>query len=114
DGDGDEAAFAEHEPVAEGGLADVADGEPVDVDPADLDLAGDGGAPVDEVDDDAVLGEHDPLLGHPGEDGECGVGPQVAPFAVHRHDVARAHRVVEVEQLACGRVAGDVHLRGAL
>ena len=40
-------------------LADVADVEPVDVHVPDRHAADDRGLAVDEVDDDAVLGEHD-------------------------------------------------------
>ena len=45
---------------------------------------------------------------------EFGVGPQVAPFAVDRHQVLRLADVVEVQQLAGRGVAGDVHLGVAL
>ena len=44
----------------------------------------------------------------------CGVGPQVAPLAVDRDDVARAGHVEHVEQLAGRRVAAHVNLRDVL
>ena len=50
---------------------------------------------------------------HPGQRGQPGVGPQVAPLAVHRHEVAGLDQVQHVEQLAGGRVPGDVHQRVA-
>ena len=43
------------------GLGDVADRGAVDEDVAAVDLAGDPGLAVDQVDDDAVLGDHDVL-----------------------------------------------------
>ncbi len=49
-----------------------------------------------------------------GQGAQFGVGTQVAPFAVDRHEVLRAADVVEVQELARGRVAGDVDLGVAL
>ena len=49
-------------------------------------------------------------VGTPGLDAEPGVRAQVPPLAVHRHEVARLDHVEQVEQLAGGRVPGDVHL----
>ena len=62
DEDRDDALVAEDAAVLEGGLGDVADREAVDVDVARLDLAGDLGLAVDEVDDHAVLGDDDAVL----------------------------------------------------
>ena len=64
DDDGDEALLAEDAPVLEVGLGDLADAGAVDVDVAALDRAGDPRDAVDEVDDDAVLGDDDPLARH--------------------------------------------------
>ena len=91
------------------GLGDVADGRAVDEDVAAVDLAGDLGDTVDEVDDHAVLGHHDALARHAGGDGQVGVGPHVADLAVDRQHVARLDDVVAVEQLAGAGVAADVH-----
>src|SRR5439155_22204219 len=89
DGGGDETAVAEDAALGEQGLADVADGQAVDVDVPGLDVAGQPGHAVDQVDHVAVLAEH-----HPGQvdaalDRQTGVGAQVAPLAVDRHEVAR-------------------------
>ncbi len=62
-----------------------------------------------QVDDRAVLGDDRPVARHPGRHGQVAVGDQVPDLAVHRHHVARADQVVDVEQLAGGSVAGDVH-----
>ena len=67
--------------------------------------------PFDQVDADAVLGQHDVLLGHPGAHRQLGVGAQMPPGAVHRHHVARPHPVVEEQQLAGVGVARNVHAR---
>ena len=69
--------------------------------------------PVDQVDDDTVLGEHDPLRIDARCLGERRIRAQVPPLAVDGHRVGRAHRVVE-EQLAGRGMAGDVHLRTLL
>src|SRR5690606_5165338 len=112
--DGDDALVAEDLAVLQGGLTDVADGEAVDVDVAGLHLAGDLRLALDEVDDHAVLGDDDPVVRDAGEGAQLGVGPQVAPLAVHRHPVPRPADVVEVQQLAGGGVTRDVHLGVAL
>ena len=111
DGDRDEATLAEHQAVRQGRVADVADREAVDVDVPDRNTADDLGETVDQVDHHAVLGEHHALLGNTGRHGQCGVGAQVPPFAVHRHGVGGAHRVVQVQQLTGRGVPGDVDLR---
>ena len=67
-----------------------------------------------QVDHRAVLGDDRPVPRHPGRDGQVAVGHQVPDLAVHRHHVARTDQVVDVEQLAGGGVAGDVHQRVAL
>ena len=108
----DEALLAEDPAVLEVGLGDVADVGAVDEDVAAVDLAGDARDAVDEVDDDAVLGDHDVL--DAGRPGERGVGLHVAVLAVHRQHVARLDDVVGVEQLAGAGVTGDVDLRVAL
>ena len=107
--DRDEALLAEDPAVLEGRLGDVADGRAVDEDVAAVDLAGDPRDPVDEVDDDAVLGHHDPLARDAGGDGQVGVGAHVPDLAVDRQHVARLDDVVAVEQLAGAGVAADVH-----
>ena len=61
--------------------------------------AHDSGHTVDQVDDVAVLRQHDPVLRHPGLARQLTVGQQVAPFAVDRHDAARLDDVVRVQQL---------------
>ena len=111
----DEALLAEDPPVLQVALGDVADRRAVDEDVAAVDLAGDPRDAVDQVDDDAVLGDDDPV----GRDAGlrwrasalatmCRISPCTG---MH---VARAHDVVAVEQLAGARVAGDVHDRVAL
>ena len=67
-----------------------------------------------EVYDDAVLGQHNPVAGNTGLHGQGGVGHQVTPLAMNRHDVARLDDVVAVEQLAGAGVTGDVNLGVAL
>ena len=84
----------------------------VDEDVAAVDLAGDARHTVDQVDDDAVLGDDDVL--DAGGTGEVGVGLHVPELAVHRQHVARPDDVVGVEELAGAGVAGDVHQRVAL
>src|SRR6478735_7026965 len=110
----DEALVAQDPAVLEQGLVGTAHAAAVDVHVAAVDDADDRRLAVDEVDDDAVLGEYDVVLGDTGLDREARVGPHVAPLAVHRHDVARLDDVVAVEQLAGTRVARDVHLGVAL
>src|SRR5690606_4407436 len=87
---------------------DVADRGAVHVHVAGLDHAADAGLAVVEVDDDAVLGDDDPVLGDPAEHGELGMGAQVTPFPVDRHEVPRPHHVEHVQQLSRGCVPGDV------
>src|SRR6478735_2554867 len=111
---GDETLVAQDPPVLEQRLVGAAHAAAVDVDVAALDDTGHLGDPVDEVDDDAVLGEHDVVLVDAGGDGELGVGIHVPPLAVHGKDVARLDDVVAVEQLARAGVARDVHLGIAL
>lgn len=60
---------------------------------------------------DPVLRQYDAAFLHTGLGREPGVGAQVPPGAVHRHHVARSHRVVEVQQLACVRMSGNVNPR---
>src|SRR3954451_4592282 len=110
----DHAFGGEGEAVLEGRFGGAADFHAVHVDVAGGDLAGDGRAPVDEVDDDAVLGDDDPVGVDAGTDGEVAVGPQVAPFAVYGHDVAGFDDVVAVDEFAGAGVSGDVHLGVAL
>src|SRR5690606_19592826 len=107
--DGDEALLAEDAPVLELGLGDLSDTRAVDVDVAARHRTDDARLAVDEVDDDAVLGEHDPLGRYPGLHRVCAVGDEVTDLAVDRHDVAGLDDVVDVQQLACARVDGDVH-----
>ena len=66
----DEALLAEDPAVLEVGLGDVADRGAVDEDVAAVDLAGDRGHAVDEVDDDAVLGDDDVVVGDAGRAGQ--------------------------------------------
>src|SRR5690606_16150927 len=108
DDHGDEALLAEDAAVLEGGFGDVSDGGAVDVDVSGLDDAGDSGPALVEVDDDAVLGDDDAVLGHSAEHGEVGVGAQVPPFAVDRHEVAGPDHVEHVQQFPGGSVPGDV------
>ena len=81
----DEALGAEDAPVLERGLGDVADRGAVDVDEPAVHGADDLGDALDEVDDDAVLGEDHAVRGDAGLDGEVAVGPQVAVLAVDGH-----------------------------
>ena len=74
-----------------------------------LDLADDRGDAVDEVDHDAVLGDHHVL--DAGGACQVGVGEHVPDLAVHRQHVARLDDVVAVEELAAGGVTGDVDAR---
>ena len=76
--DGDEALLAEDAPVLEVGVGDLADARAVDVDVAAPHGADDPRDAVDEVDDDAVLGDHDALARHAGLDRELGVGARGA------------------------------------
>src|SRR6478735_6908260 len=110
----DEALVAQDAAVLEERLVGAADAAAVDVHVAAVHHPADRGLPVDEVDDDAVLGEHDVVRRDSGGDGELGVGIHVAPLAVHGQHVARLDDVVAVEQLAGARVARDVHLGVAL
>ena len=71
----DEAFLAEDAPVLQLRLGDLADGEAVDVDVAARHRAGDVGLAVDQVDDHAVLGDHDVAFGHAGQRGQ----PRRAP-----------------------------------
>ncbi len=60
----DEAFLAEDAAVLQLRLGDFADGEAVDVDVAARHRACDAGLAGDEVDDHAVLGDHDVAFGH--------------------------------------------------
>ena len=109
-----EALLAQDPPVLQRGLGQLADRQPVHVHVAGRHLAHHRRPPVDQVDDHAVLGDHDVLLRHAGLGGQLGVRPQVPPFAVHRDEVPRPDQVQHVQQLARGRVPGHVHQRVAL
>jgi hypothetical protein len=114
DGQRDEALVAEDPPLLQRLLPHVADVEAVDVDVADRHRPDDRRLAVDQVDDDAVLGEQDPVGGHAGLLGQRRVRPQVTPLAVHRHEVSRLGHVEQRAQLAGRGVPGDVHPRGLL
>src|SRR6478752_4457571 len=111
---GDEALVAQDAAVLQECLVRAAHAAAVDVDVAALDDTDDRRLAADEVDDDAVLGQHDVVLVDAGGDGELGVGVHVSPLAVDREHVARLDDVVAVEQLAGAGVTGDVHLGVAL
>ena len=111
---GDHALLGERAAVLERGLGDPADDLAVDVHVARRDLAGDLRLALDQVDDDAVVGQDDAVGVDAGADREVGVGAQVAVLAVDRHDVARLHEVVAVDELTGAGVARDVHLGVAL
>src|SRR6266851_4055407 len=114
DDHGHEALLAQDPAVLERRLGHLAHGQAVDVDVAAGHLADHRGPPVHQVDHNAILGDHDVPIGHPAELGEPRVRPQVSPFAVHRHEVARPHQVQHVEQFAGRCVPGHVHHRVAL
>jgi len=111
--DGDHAFGSEGEAVLEGGFGGAADFHAVHVDVARGHLAGDRGTPLDEVDDDTVLGDDHPVGIDAGTDGEVAVGPEVTPFAVDGHDVPGLD-VVAVDEFTSAGVPGDVHLGVAL
>src|SRR6266567_6123054 len=95
----DEALVAEDAAVLQLRFGDLADGEAVHVDVAARYRAGHAGLPGHQVDDHAVLGDHDVVLRHAGLSGKVRVCAQVPPLAVHRHKVARPDQVQHVEQL---------------
>src|SRR6185312_13276017 len=114
DHDRDEALVAQDAAVFELGFGDLADGEAVHVDVAARHRASHAGLAADQVDDNAVLGDHDVVVRDAGQGGEVGVRPQVPPLAVYRHEVARPDQVQHIEQLAGRGVAGHVHQRRGL
>src|SRR6185369_7450863 len=81
----------------------------VDVDIPTLDVSHQLDPAVDQIDDITVLADRHPVLVDSGLDRQPGVGAQVPPLTVHRQEVARLHDVQQVEELASGRVTGDVH-----
>src|SRR5204863_6817320 len=97
---GDEATVAEDAPLGQQRLTHVADGQTVDIDVSALHVTDEPGPAVDQVDHVAVLAQHDPVRGHPGLDRQPGVRTQVPPFSVYGDEVAGAHHVEQVEQLA--------------
>src|SRR6266567_4315659 len=74
--DRDETLVTEDAPVLQRGLGHLADGQAVHVHVAARDRAGDRGLPVHQVDDQAVLRDHDLVVAHPGQRREPGVRPQ--------------------------------------
>ncbi len=62
-----------------------------------------------QLDDRAVLGDEDALLGHAGLAGELRVGGEHAVLAVDGHDVTGAQEREHRPQLLLARVTGDVY-----
>ena len=112
--DRDEPLLAEDAAVLQVGVGDLAHARAVDVDVAARHGAHHLGEAVLEVDDDAVLGVHDPLARDAGEHRDVAVGHEVPGLTVHGHGVAWPDDVVAVEQLAGTGVTGHVHARVAL
>src|SRR5699024_4000120 len=112
--DGDEALLPLDPAVLEHVLLGLADTRAVDVDVPARHRAGDPRPAVDEVDDDAVLGEHDPVGVYTGGDGQLAVGDEMTPLPVDRHDVAGPDDVVAVQEFPGAGMAGDVDLGVAL
>src|SRR6476659_2826343 len=102
---GDEPLVAQDAPVLEQRLGRAADRLAVDVDVPARHRADEPGPAVDEVDDTAVGRDDDALAWHPRRHGQLGVGDEVPPLAVDRHDVLGLDDVVDVEQLAGAGVA---------
>ena len=112
--DRDEALVAQDATVLQQSLGGLAHGRAVDVDVSAGHRTDDARDPVDEVDNHTVLSQNDASARNAGLDGQLGVGHQVTPLPVHRHDVARFDDVVAVEKLSGAGVAGDVNLGVAL
>ncbi len=116
DGD-DDAVTGEMPAVAQHLVADLADARDVDEDAAGRRLVGDAGAGPVELDDVAVLRQqHLHRASRPGQHAlrDAGVLRQLPVFAVHRHEVARAHQRQDQLELLLGAVAGHVHVLHAV
>ena len=113
-GDDDEdAVLGEVTAVAQGDVLDVPDAQPVDERAPHVELVGEPGDAAPELDDGAVLGEHDPVRGHAGVAREPRLRGEHAELAVDGHDVVRPEQREDRADLLGVPVAGDVH-RGDL
>ena len=89
--DDQDAVLGQVAAVAERDVVDVADAEPVHEGDAGLDVTGQVGARLVELDHGAVLGKHDPVLRHAALGGQPRVSGEHAELAVHGHDRLRPH-----------------------
>ena len=112
--DDEDAVVGEPPAVAEGDVLDVPDPEPVDERDTGVDPVDERGAAARELDDGAVLGDEDPLLGDAGLACELRVRGEHPVLAVDGHHVARPQEREHRPQLLLARVAGDVHGRDLL
>ena len=112
--DDEDAVVGEPPAVAEGDVLHVPDAEPVDERDARVDAVDEASAAPRELDDGAVVGDEDPLLGNARLACELRVRREHAVLAVDRHHVARAQQREHRPQLLLARVAGDVHGRDLL
>src|SRR6185312_1174726 len=111
--DDQHAVFRQMPPVAQSDVLHVADAEAVHEGHARLDLTGQVGARLVQLDDRAVLGQHDPVLRDAAVGGKPCMGGEHPELPVHRHDRLRPHEPEHRPQLLGVAVARVVH-RGDL
>ncbi len=87
--DDEHAVLRQPPPVAQCDVVHVADTEAIDEGHAGRDLVDDVRATLGQLDDAAVLGEHDVLLGDAALARELRVRGKHAELSVHRHDGLR-------------------------
>src|SRR5215204_7219841 len=106
--DDEHAVLGQVATVAQCDVRHVADAEAVDERHAAVHAIDDPRAGARQLDDVAVLGDHDPRRGNAGVPRESRVRREHAELAVDRHDGLWADEPEERPQLLPARVAGDV------
>ena len=106
--DDENAVLGQAAPVAERDVLDISDAEPVDERDARLDTVDDPRAVRCHLDDGAVLGDHNRIVGDTAVLRQLRVRREHAVLAMDRHHRARPHQRQQGAQLLRARVAGDV------
>ena len=107
--DDEHAVVGELPPIAKRDVLDVADTQAVDERHPGVDPVDEPCAAARELDDRAVLGDEDALVGNTRVAGELRVRREHPVLAVDRHHVARTEQREHRPQLLLARVPGDVH-----
>ena len=112
--DDQDAVLRKPAAVAERDVLDVPDAEPVDERDARVDPVDDAHAGRGQLDDGAVLGDHDPIVGDAAVVRELRVRREHSVLAVDRHHGARPDEREQRPHLLGAGMPGDVDRRDLL